>query len=287
MSGTATPPLAMASCSSTAADFFAAPCPAFSRLRSPMRNKELEEAVAVGGGSSSLTATAPATLASPAAASMHSRYSSAHARVGGAAAVEAMMSRMRARLLAKLGGAGDNAFRLRKLFRRYDAQNTGRVSLEDFRQMAEAVGLQLGDDALLALFFEWDGEGRGTLAYEPFVRALLADDDAFALFSPEALGGCGGAQRQAAAEKQAAGGTARAIASAARGGSVAVRRVVGAMAASSGGALDWREFCSALAAVGVSLSPMQQEHVRAAYGSDAVDWRRFCDALDKAEEGRC
>jgi hypothetical protein len=288
MTGTATPPTTLASATSQSADAFSAPSPAFARLRSPMRNGEFEQASAAPASS-----FATIVAAASAAAAMRARYSSAHARVGGSAAVAAMVGRMRERVLAKLGGTGDNAFRLRALFRRYDVAGTGRVSLEDFRQMGEAFGLQLGDDALLALFSEWDGGddgGTGTMAYEPFMRALLSAD-AFALFSPES----GSALARLAGRREAAG-AARAIAASARGGAAAVRRVLGAMAMAGdggGGALPWAELCAGLATVGVALSPCQSEYVRGAFGvvvggggesaaAPAVDWRPFCDALDEA-----
>jgi hypothetical protein len=295
----------------TTADDYAPPSAAGARVRSPMRNKELE---AAGPG-----------------AALRARYASAHARVGGAAAVAAMMSRMRDRLLAKLTGAGDNAFRLRRLFRAYDkggarggglgsgvgvggntstgaaaaaAPPTGLVSLEDFRQMAESFGLQLGDDALLALFHEWDPSGTGSLPYEPLVAALLADGDAFALYAPRRAAA---EAAQGAADARGAAEAARAIAGTARGGAAAVRRVLAAMAeegapppAPARALLPWPAFVAGLASVGVALSPQQQAYVRDARQSFVtprgakgggggtldgvvVDWRRFCNALDDCD----
>lgn len=296
----------------TAADAFAPPSAEYAHVRSPMRNKDWLEGAdgdAEGAtiGSTAAIATDAATAGS---ATLRSRYASAHARIGGDAAVAAMMARMRARLLAKLSGAGDNAFRLRRLFRAYDARPaTGRVSLEDFRQMSESFGLQLGDDALLALFYGADPQGTGSLEYEPLVAALLADGDAFALYSP-ARAAIEGAQ--GAVDKRAAAEAARAIAAAARGGAAAVRRVLEAMAEDEQAQplglrqqrpsrtpaltlLAWPAFAAGLVSVGVALSPQQQAYVRDARQAfvhatgkglcGTVDWRRFCDALDEAGRG--
>jgi Ca2+-binding EF-hand superfamily protein len=49
-------------------------------------------------------------------------------------------------------GALNNAFKFRRLFATYDTTKTGRVQIEDFRNMAEQFGMQLDDDSLLALF---------------------------------------------------------------------------------------------------------------------------------------
>lgn len=171
--------------------------------------------------------------------------------------------------------------------------------------MAESFGLQLGDDALLALFYRWDPQGSGSLSYEPLVAALLADGDAFALYAP---GKAAAEVAQGAADKRAAAECARAIVAAARGGAKAVRRVLEAMAEDEKAQaqqpslqqrqppltlLHWSAFSAGLASVGVALSPQQQAYVRDArqgfvlatgtglFGT--VDWRRFCDAMDEAE----
>lgn len=44
-----------------------------------------------------------------------------------------MISTMRERLSAKLGNNNDNAFKMRKLFKMYDKQDTGMVSSTSFR----------------------------------------------------------------------------------------------------------------------------------------------------------
>lgn len=108
-----------------------------------------------------------------------------------------MISTMRERLSAKMGNNNDNAFNMRKLFRMYDAQDTGKVRsrtrssrwpptqcwvlhlqdipcraptvlsllllqihFEDFRMCSESFGMQLDDDSLLALYHVYDPAGR-------------------------------------------------------------------------------------------------------------------------------
>ena len=278
---------------STASEAFAAPSAAFARVRSPMRNKELER----------LSLAAAPTAASSAA--LLSRYASAQSRVG-PAALRATLARMRERLLAKVTNSGDNAFRVRRLFRAYDAAGTGRVALEDFRSMGEAFGLQLGDDVLLSLFAAWDPLGTGSLPYEPLVATMLGDADAFALYAPERAAAD---NAQASADARLAAGVARELAASARGGAAAVRHVLGAMSAGGGGKgaggcapssslLPWAAFGAGMASVGLALSPQQQAFVCDARngfvtgggggggggGGEGVmvDWQHFCDALDKA-----
>jgi EF-hand domain len=85
------------------------------------------------------------------------------------------------RLAAKLGNANDNAFKMRRLFKMYDAEGSGRIHLEDLRMMMETFGIQLDDDSLLALYHVYDKERCGYLRYEVLMSHLL-DDDYLALY---------------------------------------------------------------------------------------------------------
>lgn len=69
------------------------------------------------------------------------------------------------RLAAKLGNANDNAFKMRRLFKMYDAEKTGHIQLEDFRMMMETFGIQLDDDSLLALYSVYDTECTGEVPH--------------------------------------------------------------------------------------------------------------------------
>ncbi len=80
--------------------------------------------------------------------------------------LQKMISTMRERMEAKLGNSNNNAFRMRKLFKMYDKDGSGRVHFEDFRNMAETFGMQLDDDSLMALYFVYDPEVRGWGVWE-------------------------------------------------------------------------------------------------------------------------
>lgn len=92
-----------------------------------------------------------------------------------------MVSTMRERMEAKCGNSNDNAFRLRKLFLAHDTSKSGLVHYEDLRQMCESFGMQLDDDSLLALYYVYDPEGTGYLAYMDLVKHLM-HPDSFAYF---------------------------------------------------------------------------------------------------------
>lgn len=132
---------------------FKAPFDKHARIRSPNRNEDLAKTT------SSLT----------------DFYKSAFDRVTGKS-VQKMITRMRERMDAKCGNSNDNAFRIRKLFLAWDKDNTGMVHLEDLRQMCESFGMQLDDDSILALYYVYDPEGTGYLAYMDLVQHLMHPD---------------------------------------------------------------------------------------------------------------
>ncbi|GIL66729.1 hypothetical protein Vafri_20218, partial [Volvox africanus] len=103
-------------------------------------------------------------------------YKSSFNRVG-EKRLQKMISTMRERMEAKLGNSNNNAFRMRRLFKRYDKHDTGRVHFEDFRNMAETFGMQLYDDSPMALYFVYDPEGTGYLEYEALVSQLMSPSD--------------------------------------------------------------------------------------------------------------
>lgn len=132
---------------------FIAPFSDTSRLRSPNRNEDLAKTTA----------------------SLKDIYRSSFNRVGDKR-LEKMISTMRERMEAKCGNCNDNAFRLRKLFLAHDANKSGLVHYEDLRQMCESFGMQLDDDSLLALYYVYDPEGTGYLAYMDLVKHLMHPD---------------------------------------------------------------------------------------------------------------
>eukprot|EP00798_Chlamydomonas_sp_ICE-L_P013487 gene13487-19345_t len=127
-----------------------APFPGHDRLRSPNRNEDLGKTTA----------------------SLSDIFRSAYNRVGDKR-LQKMISTMRERMEAKQGNSNDNAFRIRTLFLKWDKDSSGMVHYEDLRQMCESFGMQLDDDSLLALFYIYDPEGTGYLAYMDLVKHLM------------------------------------------------------------------------------------------------------------------
>lgn len=123
------------------------------RLRSPNRNEDLGKTTA----------------------SLADIFRSAYNRVGDKR-LQKMISTMRERMEAKLFNSNDNAFKIRKLFLKFDKEGTGMVHYEDLRQMCESFGMQLDDDSLLALFYVYDPEGTGYMAYMDLVKHLMSPD---------------------------------------------------------------------------------------------------------------
>lgn len=108
-------------------------------------------------------------------ASLADIFRSAYNRVGDKR-LQKMISTMRERMEAKLFNSNDNAFKIRKLFLKFDKEGTGMVHYEDLRQMCESFGMQLDDDSLLALFYVYDPEGTGYMAYMDLVKHLMSPD---------------------------------------------------------------------------------------------------------------
>jgi EF-hand domain pair len=82
-----------------------------------------------------------------------------------------MIASIGERLAAKLANANDNAFKMRRLFKMYDEDASGRIHLDDLRMMMETFGVQLDDDSLLALYHVYDKECTGYLKYDELMQA--------------------------------------------------------------------------------------------------------------------
>lgn len=93
-----------------------------------------------------------------------------------------MIASIGERLSAKLANANDNAFKMRRLFKMYDATGSGLIHLDDLRMMMETFGIQLDDDSLLALYHVYDKQHTGYLKYHDLMKVLL-DTDYYALYT--------------------------------------------------------------------------------------------------------
>eukprot|EP00775_Hariotina_reticulata_P006099 gene6099-6337_t len=231
---------------------FNAPFNNHTRLRSPMRNKDL-----------AATET-----------SLKEHYTSSYNRVGDKRLAK-MISTMRERLSAKLGNNNDNAFKMRKLFKMYDKQETGMIHFEDFRMFSESFGMQLDDDSLLALYHVYDPSGSGYLEYEAIVKQLL-DGDYYAMYSPAGVD-----NTQALVDAQAAEKLVSNLRSRIHGTVDEMRLVFASFDSTCAGALPEKLFQAGCAALGVVLSPKEQDWVQrtATSSNNMVDWRIFCDAF--------
>mmetsp|Transcript_12 Transcript_12/g.29 ORF Transcript_12/g.29 Transcript_12/m.29 type:complete len:391 (-) Transcript_12:396-1568(-) len=77
---------------------------------------------------------------------------------------------LRLRFAAKLNTAGNNnGFRLLKLFQNYDVNKVGALEIHEFRQAMHSFGLQLPEEAEIAMYAKFDVDENGTLDYKEFV----------------------------------------------------------------------------------------------------------------------
>ncbi|KAI8469618.1 MAG: flagellar associated protein [Monoraphidium minutum] len=232
---------------------FGAPFAAHERLRSPMRNTDL-----------AATQTA-----------LKDHYASSYNRVGEKRLAK-MISTMRERMSAKMGNANDNAFKMRKLFKMYDRDNSGMIHFEDFRQFGESFGMQLDDDSLLALYHVHDSEGTGYVSYEPIVQQIM-DPDYFCMYSPAGVD-----NTQALVDAQTTAKLVGNLRKRVRGSATEMRAVFASFDQDGSGVLPERKFEAGCAALGVVLSAKEREWVARAAARDdgaVVDYGAFCDAL--------
>lgn len=81
---------------------------------------------------------------------------------------------LRLRFAAKLNTAGNNnGFRLLKLFQNFDIYKTGAVEIHEFRKAMNSFGLQLPEEAEIAMFAKFDVDRNGTLDYKEFVAHFV------------------------------------------------------------------------------------------------------------------
>ncbi|KAL6782161.1 FAP252 [Auxenochlorella protothecoides x Auxenochlorella symbiontica] len=133
---------------------YAPPLPGSENIRSPLRIKNLDAEDA----------------------SLKAMYSAAQGRIS-SQQLERIHEHLRERLSGKLGSHGGTAFKLRKLFKRYDMHKTGFAHIEEFRVTMEAFGIQLDNDSLLALFAKYDPECKGRIKYHDLMKKVLDADD--------------------------------------------------------------------------------------------------------------
>lgn len=228
---------------------YKAPFPGHDRLRSPNRNEDLGKTTA----------------------NLADIFKSAYNRVGDKR-LQKMISTMRERMEAKLCNSNDNAFRIRKLFLKFDKDESGMVHYEDLRQMCESFGIQLDDDSLLALYYIYDPEGTGYLAYMDLVKHLM-NPDTFNYY----LGYVDYSQNAAEAQLtrqvlMAAGKKLHPVAT-------ELEHVLQAFDKDGCGYLSKHDVLTACAALGVVLSDKEMEHLTRVLKTDdngRIDYKHLC-----------
>merc|ERR1712070_1104070 len=65
---------------------------------------------------------------------------------------------------------------VRDIFRRFDSDHNGVITLQEFRQSLQKFGFMLGDDEVLVLMRHFDKRQDGQVSYNEFCDALLDED---------------------------------------------------------------------------------------------------------------
>eukprot|EP01023_Acetabularia_acetabulum_P040624 TRINITY_DN3938_c0_g2_i1.p1 TRINITY_DN3938_c0_g2~~TRINITY_DN3938_c0_g2_i1.p1 ORF type:complete len:367 (-),score=55.95 TRINITY_DN3938_c0_g2_i1:238-1338(-) len=217
-------------------------------IRSPMRNPDLA-----------------------ACDNIKQHYISAYNRVG-EKRLEKMIRTMAERLSAKLGNSNNNAFRMRRLFKMYDQEQSGMITIEDFRMMMESFGIQLDDDSLLALFYVYDESGQGNIEYEQLMGVLL-DPDYFALY----VGNVDNTlERQKSNQHDA---MIRTIRGKFKSNIDEMRKVFDSLDEDQTGSLSEKDFLAGCAALGVVMNDKEYNYIIALLTRDENDYvmyEEFC-----------
>lgn len=91
--------------------------------------------------------------------------------------LQMILKSMRQRIEAKIDvGSNCTAFHLRKLFKRFDHNNSGMIGLEEFRSMLESFGIQFSEDETIVVFAMYDKWFSGEIHYPTMMKELLDDD---------------------------------------------------------------------------------------------------------------
>mmetsp|Transcript_5365 Transcript_5365/g.14918 ORF Transcript_5365/g.14918 Transcript_5365/m.14918 type:complete len:342 (+) Transcript_5365:160-1185(+) len=107
---------------------------------------------------------------------LRNMYANSHKRVT-KQLLDQIFKSMRERIEAKIDvGTNANAFKLRKLFKMFDAEQNGRIELPDFRIMMESFGIQLSEDQLIVVFSLYDKNFEGEIDYLKLMKDLLDGD---------------------------------------------------------------------------------------------------------------
>mmetsp|Transcript_22533 Transcript_22533/g.31358 ORF Transcript_22533/g.31358 Transcript_22533/m.31358 type:complete len:418 (-) Transcript_22533:180-1433(-) len=81
---------------------------------------------------------------------------------------------LRLRFAAKLNTASNcNGFKLIKLFQNFDVDKTGTLEIHEFRKAMNSYGLQLPEEAEIAMFAKFDVDNNGTLDYKEFIAHFV------------------------------------------------------------------------------------------------------------------
>ena len=85
-----------------------------------------------------------------------------------------MLALMRQRLLS-LAGSSQEEFALRNMFRSFDVDNSGTITIDELAGLVSKLGVACLDGELEAMFRELDANGNGTLEFEEFQALMISD----------------------------------------------------------------------------------------------------------------
>ena len=85
-----------------------------------------------------------------------------------------LIALMRQRLLT-LAGSSQEEFALRGMFREFDVNNNGAMSIDELGGLTSKLGVSCTEDELVAMFRELDMNGNGMIEFEEFQSLMISD----------------------------------------------------------------------------------------------------------------
>ena len=85
-----------------------------------------------------------------------------------------LIALMRQRLLT-LAGHSQEEFALRGMFREFDLNNNGAMSIDELGGLTSKLGVSCTEDELVAMFRELDMNGNGMIEFEEFQSLMISD----------------------------------------------------------------------------------------------------------------
>ena len=85
-----------------------------------------------------------------------------------------LIALMRQRLLT-LAGSSQEEFALRNMFRDFDSNNNGTMSIEELGGLTSKLGVACTEDELAAMFRELDMNGNGLIEFQEFQALMISD----------------------------------------------------------------------------------------------------------------